>query len=271
MTDLPETTSIRLTLEGGWLTIALATPDNRNALTDAMAAELIAAFTAVREDRAVRGVTLRGEGGVFCAGGDLKAFKAGFHGGAVSHADVAAANAKGGKMFERVNTAPQVVIALVEGAAVAGGLGLACCADVVAVTRDARFSLTETQLGPAPAPLAAYIGPRRGHPAAPRLLLPGARFTGADAPALGLADYVAEDGSGLDAIEKAVRGDVARCAPGANALTKEIVLAAPGLAPAEMRSFAAERFARCMLSDEGREGIAAFAEKRKPRWAEEGA
>jgi isohexenylglutaconyl-CoA hydratase len=75
------------------------------------------------------------------------------------------------------------------------------------------------------------------------------------------------DAEALGAVERRVRERVRQCAPGANAATKEILLATAGLDPESIKRFAAERFAACMLGDEGREGIAAFIEKRKPKWA----
>jgi isohexenylglutaconyl-CoA hydratase len=267
MTTLPKTKKIELALDQGWLTIALNTPENRNALSEELTAELVAALHAVRDDRTVRGITLRGRGRVFCAGGDLKGFKSGFHGEDSNHARVAASNRKGGEMFALMDSMPQVLLVLVHGAAIAGGLGMVCCGDVVAVTGDAKFSLTETQLGFPPAQIAPYVARRLGVSTARRLMLTGARFTGAHARDLGLADFVAEDEIGFDAIEAGIRRDVMRCAPGANAITKEILLAAPRLSADELMDIAADGFARCMLSDEGREGIASFVEKRKPSWA----
>jgi len=266
MTALPDTKSILLELDQGWLTIWFNTPENRNALSDQLAGELRATLEAVRDDRSMRGVTLRGKGGIFCAGGDLKAFMAGLQGGA-SHEDVSEMNKSGGELFHLINTMPQIIVALVEGAAIAGGLGMVYCADVVAVTKDAKFSLTETQLGIAPAQIAPYVVQRLGLMAARRLMLTGARFTGAEAKELGLADYLAEDAAGLDEIDADIRQSVMRCAPGANAVAKDLVRAAPHLSHAEMMDRAADAFATCLLSEEGREGVSAFVEKRKPEWA----
>ncbi len=267
MTTLPDTKTLILDLDRGWLTIWFNTPENRNALSDDLVKELTAVLTAIQDGRAVRGVTLRGRGGVFCAGGDLKAFMKSLSGD-FDHDSAAAMNRSGGALFALVNSMPQVVVALVEGAAIAGGLGLACCADIVAVTEDAKFSLTETQIGITPAQIAPYVVQRFGLKTARRLMLTGARFTGADAASLGLADFVVADAAELEATETTVRKDVMRCAPDAVAATKEILLATRRLEPDAMMDFAADRFARCLLSDEGREGIASFVEKRKPKWAE---
>ena len=103
---------------------------------------------AVRDDRSVRGITLRGRGGVFCAGADLKAFRSGHRAArAASREAVVEHSKRGAGMFDAVNTMPQVVIAMIEGAAMAGGFGLACCADVVICEAGAKFAMTETAIG----------------------------------------------------------------------------------------------------------------------------
>ena len=248
------------------MTLWLNRPAVRNALGAEMLAAMRRALEAVREDRAVRGITVRGKGGVFCAGGDLKGFRSDFQSG-MPRAGIAASNVKAGEFFSYLNTMPQVVVMLIEGAAIAGGLGMACTGDVVAATADAKFAITETSLGLPPAQIAPFVVQRIGLTAARRLMLTGARFDGAEAARLGLVDFVAENAAGLDAVETGIRRNVRRCAPGANAVTKEIVLKAPLLARDEMIAFAGERFADCLLGGEAREGIAAFLDKRTPSWA----
>jgi isohexenylglutaconyl-CoA hydratase len=250
-----------------WLTVWLNRPGSRNALDSAMTAELRAVFDAVAVDAAIRGVTLRGRGGVFCAGGDLKAFRTMAVDEATRLDTAIAHNLEAGQLFERINTLPQVVVVLVEGAAMAGGLGMACCADVVAVTRDARFALTETTLGIPPAQIAPIVAARLGLATARRLMLTAARFGGEEALSLGLADFVAVDVAELERIETDLRAQVRRCAPGANAATKAILLAARTLQGEPLRQFAAESFARALMGAEGREGLQAFLDKRPPRWA----
>ena len=269
MTVLPETMTLLLEHEGGWLTIWFNTPDNRNALSAELTDELTNVLETIRDDRSVRGITLRGKGGIFCSGGDLKGFKSGMQGESADHASVAKTSRAGGEMFNLVNTMPQVVVVLVEGAAMAGGLGLVCCADIVAVTKDARFALTETTLGIPPAQIAPYVVQRLGLAAARRLMLTAARFKGEEAGGLGLADHVAEDVAGLGEFEAEIRASVLRCAPGANAMTKHIVLSTQHLGRDEMMDLAGDGFAKCMLSDEAREGLSAFIGKRKPSWFED--
>ena len=269
MINLPKTENILLEQDAGWLTIWFNRPDNRNALSKELTTELKEVLNAVRDKKNIRGITLRGKGGVFCAGGDLKGFKNNYQGGNQTVEDVAAASRQGGQMFDLINELPQVVLVLVEGAAIAGGLGMVCCADAVAVTKDARFAMTETAIGIPPAQIAPFVAQRLGLRIARRLMVTASRFDGEEAHRLGLADYVVDDAAGLDQIEADMKKQVRRCAPGANAVTKAIVLATRHLNREQQLDFAAKGFAECMLSDEGREGVASFIEKRNPIWAEQ--
>ena len=252
----------------GWLTVWLNRPQSRNALSDEMVDRLADVLRPLRDDRSVRGVTIRGRGGVFCAGGDIKGFQAVFQGSVSEAGQVAAANRRFGELFEEINCLPQVVVMLVEGAAIGGGLGLLCAADIVVVTGSAQLALTETTLGIPPAQIAPYVAQRIGLHAARRIMLTAARFDGAQAGRLGLADEVVDSAQALVDAEQRVRAQVLRCAPGANAATKEILWQVGRLEGDSLRQFAADRFAACMLGEEGREGVAAFIEKRRPRWAE---
>lgn len=268
MPELPDTTAIKTELTNGWLTLWFDQPDNRNALSEALVADLIASLEAVRDDRAVRGITLRGRGGVFCAGGDLKSFRSG-QSADQSREDVIARSKHGAYMFDLVNTMPQVVVVIVEGAAMAGGFGLACCADVVICEGDARFAMTETAIGLTPAQISPFVIQKLGYATARRLMLTAARFDGREAQALGFADFLGDDVHALEAHEHQIRRQVLRCAPGAVADIKSLILALPGLSREAAVQAAAENFAGRMLSEEGREGVASFLEKRKPAWSTE--
>nr|WP_070959889.1 enoyl-CoA hydratase-related protein [Hyphomonas sp. Mor2] len=269
MTKLPDTTAIELDLEAGWLTLWFNQPDTRNALTTELTTDLMATLEAVLDDRSVRGITLRGRGGIFCAGGDLKSFKSmGSGTGKSTRADIAEMSKGGAAMFEMVNTMPQVVVALVEGAAMAGGLGMACCADVMIVEKEARFAFTETAIGLTPAQISPYVLQKVGYATGRRLMLTAARFKGEEAARLGLADECVTGAEGLEAAEAKIRKQVLNCAPGAVADIKSLILQLPTLSPDERVAAAADNFAGRIISDEGKEGLASFAEKRKPKWAE---
>ncbi len=259
---------IETELINGWLTLWLDRPDARNAMSQELVDELRAALLTAQEDSSIRGMTMRGRGDVFCAGGDIKGFQSIMQGGQ-SHADIAAANRDAGDLFELIEGLPFPVIMLVHGAAMAGGMGIACAGDVVIVTRDAKFALTETSIGIVPAQIAAFVVGRIGLSHARRLMLTAARFDGAEAVRMGLADFIADDMETAESIEADIRNGVMKCARHANAVTKKIVLATRTMPRHELLDFAAQGFAECMLGDEGREGVASFIEKRKPNWMPE--
>jgi isohexenylglutaconyl-CoA hydratase len=263
--ELPETQFLLLEHQGSVLKIWLNRPMAKNALSEEMTDELNAVFDAIRDDRSIRTVVLQGKGGVFCAGGDIKGFKSDMQ--AVSAEQVAKSNRSFGDLMIKINEQPQVVIMLVEGAAIGGGLGLACVADVTLVTADARFRLSETSLGIPPAQIAPFVTERVGLTQARRLMLTGARFQGEEAVRLGIAHAVATDTEDLEAQCQVILGHINACAPGANAVTKSILFETLRQPRAEALDFASKGFAQCMLSIEGLEGIAAFVEKRKPLWA----
>ena len=265
--ELPETQSLILEYRGSVLKIWLNRPEAKNALSEEMTDELHLVLDAIRDDRSIRTIVLRGRGGVFCAGGDIKGFKSDMQ--AVSAAQVAKSNRSFGDLMIKINEQPQVVIMLVEGAAIGGGLGLACVADVTLVTVDARFRLSETSLGIPPAQIAPFVTERVGLTQARRLMLTGARFKGEEAVRLGIGHQVASDAADLDAQCDVILGHINACAPGANAVTKGILFESLRRPRAESLDFASQGFAQCMLSSEGLEGIAAFVEKRKPVWAEQ--
>jgi isohexenylglutaconyl-CoA hydratase len=267
MTNLPQTKDLILEPKGSVLTIRLNRPEAKNSLIDEMVDEIHAVLDAAREDPSLRTLIIRGEGGVFCAGGDIKAFKSGLQDVPPSAEDVARGNRSFGDLMIKLNEQPQTVIMLVEGAAIGGGLGLCCVGDVTIVTRDAKFRLSETSLGIPPAQIAPFVTERVGLTQARRLMLTGARFKGEEAVQYGIGHILAEDTADLEAKCAQVLEQIALCAPGANAVTKSIVFEATRRPRPEALDFAAQGFAACMLSEEGREGVTAFVEKRKPQWA----
>ena len=273
-TTLPDTSSLILERDGSVLKIWFNRPEARNALTGEVVDELTSVLDAVRDDRSLRTIVIRGKGGVFCAGGDIKGFKSGLQSGGTGRGAAAKEVARGNRTFGdlmlKLNEQPQVMVMLVEGGAIGGGLGLACVGDVTIVTKDTRFQLSETSLGIPPAQIAPFVTERVGLTQARRLMLTGARFKGEEAVRLGIGHFLAEDAADLEKQCGDVLGQIANCAPGANAITKAIVFETTRRPRNEALDFAADGFATCMLSDEGREGVAAFIEKRKPRWTSEG-
>lgn len=255
--------TLEFIISDGWATIWLDRPAVKNAMNDDMLDELMACFDEIANNSDIRGLTMRGRNGVFCAGGDLNSFQV-YQSDEKSLEDTASFNRRIGTVLDAFNRLPVTTIVLVEGAAIAGGLGLMCCADVIATTPDAKFSLTETMIGIPPAQIAPFVVSRVGLSTGRRIMLTGARFDGVEATRLGLADYETDD---LDAIEAQVKKGVLKCAPGAIAATKDLILNSTVLSRDEALDRAAGSFATCLRSDEGHEGVASFLEKRKPNWA----
>src|ERR1700757_4212443 len=167
----------------------------------AMVEEINAVFDAVREAREVRAVVMRGAGGFFCAGGDLKeSLASGLKPPQPGEPDPVVAFSRAfGAMLRKVNQAPQVVVAVLEGAALAGGFGLACVSDVALAPADTRFGVPETTRGLPPAQIAPFIVERIGLTQARKLCLTGAQFKGAEALRLGFVHEVFADTAALDA------------------------------------------------------------------------
>ncbi|MEM9726223.1 MAG: enoyl-CoA hydratase-related protein [Pseudomonadota bacterium] len=270
MTEFPDFDALDLEFAEEWLTVWFNQPEARNPLTTERSADLQRLCAHLQDRRDVRGVVFRGRGGVFCAGGDLKAFKTVFQGGADLQ-DVKAMSRDAGGLFDAVDRLPQFTVMAIEGAAMAGGLGLACCGDMVIAEAEAKFALTEVAIGVTPAQIASFVMRRLGMPTARMLMLSAQRFPAAGALTIGLADRVVTGSAEMEEALSSVRAQLRSCAPGAVAETKALILNAPWLDRAAQVDAAAASFARCMLSDEGREGVASFVEKRKPSWATAGA
>jgi isohexenylglutaconyl-CoA hydratase len=270
MGELPKTEHIKLEPQGPVLRLWLNRPELRNALSAQMVREILATFAAIREDRGVRVVVLRGAGGTFCAGADIKNLARATETPTTAQAadDAKQSNRRFGEMLETVNAAPQAVIAAVEGYAMGGGFGLACVADITIATEDARFAMTEVTLGVVPAAISPFVVRRIGLTAARRFGVSGARLTGAEAREVGIAHLAVKDSAALDASATDAANQILQCAPEAVAETKRLMLRAAGPAPlSELLDQAAESFVRAVRGAEGREGTKAFVEKRKPTWA----
>jgi isohexenylglutaconyl-CoA hydratase len=268
MADLPQTSHVRLDRHGPVLHLWLDRPELRNAVSPQMVREILATFAAIADDRSVRIVVLRGAGGTFCAGADIKSMSA-VHAapppGAVD--ELKEGNRRFGAMLEAVNAAPQVVIAAIEGFAMGGGFGLACVADLTIATADARFAMSEVMIGVVAAAISPFVVQRIGLTAARRLAVTGVRLTGSEAVAIGIAHQAVGAAAALELAVRDACNQVLKCAPGAVAASKRLMLraAGPNSIP-ELLDDAAECFASAVRGAEGREGTQSFVEKRKPSW-----
>ena len=250
-----------------WVT--LHRPETRNALSPEMVAELAHVFIRAAQDDNVRAVVLRGSAGFFCAGGNVGNFQSRLQATDHSEGDpVVSRNRAFGHLLQALTALPMPVLAAVEGAAMGGGMGLACCADIVLATEDARFALSETGLGLIPAQIAPFVQARVGRRVALRLGLSGERVSGMLAQSLGLVDALAADSDALDALQAQWLNRILGCGPQANRSLKALLSrdVAGDTSIGAWLDDAALRFAQCMRS-EGAEGIAAFRERRAPNWS----
>jgi len=216
-------------------------------------------------------VVLRGAGGTFCAGGDIRGFMAQFETKRPAPGEkdaIALSNRRFGTFLKRFDGLPQTLVVAVEGAAFGGGLGLASIGDIVIARADTKFALTETGLGVVPAQIAPFVAARIGVSEARRLALSGQRFDGREAFRIGLVHYVCADEAEFEATLTKLLADINRCAPGANAATKRLLLASRTTPLDALLDEAADAFAAALRGPEGREGVKAFLEKRPAAWVD---
>jgi isohexenylglutaconyl-CoA hydratase len=261
--------------DGAVLHVTLNRPESRNAMSLAMVGELRSVLDAA-EAGGVRAVVLRGAGGHFCAGGDLKDMAAArmramqanpqVGEGATAPDPIAEVNAQFGELCVAFANTPLALVVVLEGTVMGGGFGLACVADVALAGTSAAFRLPETSLGVIPAQIAPFLVERLGYSQAKRLAVTGGRLGAADALAIGLV-HAAHAPDQIDAALAAVLTDILACAPGAIAATKALMAKARFTAPADLVQEAALVFSRAAQGPEGLEGTTAFLQKRKPNWA----
>ena len=277
MHTIPSFDTVLLQQTGAVLYMTLNRPAARNAMSVAMLADLVRALrwaesTAGKAD-AVRVVVLRGSGGHFCAGADLKDMATARMQAMQNSAEdanglnpIAQVNAAFGQMCVAFAQTPLALVMLLEGTVMGGGFGLACVADVALADTSANFKLPETSLGVVPAQIAPFLVERLGYSQAKRLAVTGGRLDAHAALQIGLVHVVAE-GAALQAALDQVLADILACAPQALASTKALMDKARFAPPKEMVLQAAQVFATAAQSAEGLEGMTAFMQKRKPQWA----
>lgn len=236
------------THERGITTLTLDSPANRNALSAPLVAGLTEALDACAADDSVRAVVLTHTGNTFCAGADLKA-------PADPHDFVA--------LMRRIVTLPKPVVARVTGHVRAGGLGLLGACDISVAGPDSSFALTESRLGLAPAVISLPLLPRLDPRAASRYYLTGERFDAVEAARTGLVTLAAED---VDKALVPVLDGLRRASPQGLAASKELVTATVREAFDQYAEDLIARSEALFASDEAREGMTAFLERRDPAW-----
>jgi isohexenylglutaconyl-CoA hydratase len=251
--------------DGGVVHLTLNRPEVRNAMSLAMVLELRQALAAAEADGSTRAIVLRGAGGHFCAGADLKDMAGARMRLAEDPDAVAKVNAAFGELCVAFANTGLATVAVLEGTVMGGGLGLACVADVALAGSSAMFRLPETSLGVVPAQIAPFLVERLGYAEARRLAVTGGRLDADAALALRLVHAVHAAGA-LDAAVHAVLAEILQCAPGAVAATKALMAKARFQPAASLVHEASLVFSAAALGPEGLEGTTAFLQKRKASW-----
>lgn len=266
MSDVPEDLVLLNTTRAGVAVVTLNRPKVHNAFNPDVIARLSDIFETLRTADGVRVVMVEGAGPSFSAGADLAWMRAAADYTTTDNREDAGGMAE---MLRRLSTLPQVTIALVHGAALAGGCGIVSACDIAIATKSASFALSEVRLGIIPAVISPYVIRAIGARAAHRYFLTAERFDAATAHALGLVHSVVEDNAGLAQEAERLVQQIFTCAPGAIHAAKDLISAVAGR-PIDRDVIAdtARRIAERRASDEAKEGLSAFLEKRKPRWAE---
>lgn len=244
--------------------VTLNRPEKCNAISPVMITELLQVLDEV-ESSPSRVLILTGQGNAFCAGMDLKALKD-FR--SQSEADISADARRIASLFRRIFSFPKPTIAAVNGVAVAGGCGLGTLCDFTLAVPEAKFGYTEVRVGFIPALVSSYVVRQVGEKRARDLLLSGRIFTAAEAQAMGLVHEILEEDSLMPRARELAQS-LAEMSPVALAHTKRLLLKFSEDDLNRETELAIEASARVRRTADFQEGLAAFLEKRKPKWRSE--
>jgi methylglutaconyl-CoA hydratase len=244
--------------ERGVVRVTLNRPAVHNAFNEGMIGELTDAFADLGKQDGVRVIVLAGNGASFSAGADLNWMKRAAEQDEYANREDALALAR---MFDTLNTCPKPVVALIQGTALGGGVGLLACCDVVIAQPETQFGLTEVRLGLIPAVISPFVIAKIGPSATRRYFLTGERFSAAEALRIGLIHEVS---SALEA--ECAKVVEALLAGGPEAIADAKDLIADITKMNDKAEMTAHRIAIRRASDEGREGIAAFLGRRRANW-----
>ncbi len=244
--------------------VTLNRPDVHNAFNAELIAELTDVFTMISDQTSIRMMILRGEGPSFSAGADLAWMKrAATHTREENEADAE----RLAEMLLCLHEMPQMTLALVHGTAMGGGAGLVAACDVAIAMASTQFRFSEVRLGLTPATISPFVVDAIGPRWARALFVTAESFDAAFAEKIGLVQYVAQNADEMAQLEEDIARLVFSAAPGAIADAKRLVRDVAGRPiDRELSHKMAKRIAARRSSAEGKEGVAAFLEKRAPSW-----
>jgi methylglutaconyl-CoA hydratase len=256
---------LKRTDDGAVTTVTLARPDSHNALNEALIEELTRCFEEISDDERVRVVVLAGEGSSFCAGADIGYMR---ETAAFSYEKNLEDARRLAMMYWTIDECPKPLVARVQGAAMGGGAGLVAVSDVAVADSETRFAFSEVRLGIAPATISPFVVRRVGASHARSLFVTGERFDAERAREISLVhEVVSRDG--LDAAVDEKVGELLQGGPVAQATMKALLRRLETTEPMEAPGLTARVISELRTGEEGQEGLAAFIEKRPPRWRTE--
>ncbi len=259
---MPELTRLRRVQHGPVSRVILSRPAVRNAFDDVLIEELTRVFSEIGDEDSTRVVVLSGEGPSFCAGADISWMrKAGSYGREENEQDALCM----AKMLRTIDTCPVPVIAIVHGAAIGGGVGLVAAADIAIAAEGTVFSLAEVKLGILPSVISPYVLRAIGPRFARDLFLTGDRFDAREAFRIGLVHAVVP-ADGLEGAARARIDSLLTSGPEAIRVAKRLIEQVAGQNPDEAMPLTVRTIAERRASEEAREGLSAFLEKRKAAW-----
>lgn len=256
-------TTLRVETDGPVAVVILNRPEVRNAFDETMIAELTRVFGSFAAGGDRRAVVLSGEGKTFCAGADVNWMRRAAGWSAEENREDARRMAR---MLRTIDACPLPVIGKIRGAAIGGGVGLTAVCDIAVAAAGTVFSLAEVKLGILPAAISPYVLRAIGARNARDCFLTGERFDAAEARRIGLVHVVAEDAE-LDAAVGRKIDALLTSGPEAVAAAKALIERVSPMGIDEAFPVTADAIAARRASAEGREGLSAFLEKRRPAWS----
>ncbi len=248
----------------GAVTVIINRPEKKNAFDAETIGALHEAFETLQNQPGVRVVFVRGAGNNFSAGADLEWMRSASEWDEADNRDDAMGLAR---MLKALHDIPCLTVALVDGAAMGGGAGLVAACDTAVATQGVKFAFSEVKLGLTPATISPYVIEAIGARKARSLFAIGLSFDADDALNIGLIGRIVADADGLDRAVDWLSAEMMTAAPGAVAAAKELVRYVDGRKiDHDLMHETADRIAARRVSEEGREGIKAFLERRKPNW-----
>lgn len=259
--------TILIEIDGPLGILTLNRPDRHNAFDEQLIEELTLGLDELEANPEVRVVVISAVGKSFCAGADLHWMK---RAAAFTPEENLIDAKKLAELMRTLNDLKKPTVARVQGPAYGGGVGLVACCDIALATFDAQFALTEVKLGLIPAVISPYVIAKLGEKYARRFFLTAERFSASEAYRIGLVHEIVPDETGLDEAVGEIVNILLQNSPSAMTAAKQLVSTVASQPVSGMLiDYTAQAITRQRASPEGREGISAFLEKRKPAWVQE--